>query len=198
MLVPGFERQTWQCSACFEVEERFVFIREKAAPAETPLQPVQSDPNAKVPKGSDNEERSIIPDAKEQASSGDSPAVSDGGPVPLTDAETASERGATSSPAGQAFRETLNLPPASEEMEAEPVKVDVAKSMQGDVQKRAATPSTSEETKAHTLYSESPLVPVDTPPAIAPEEPHAPASAWGRAVAKLRSWQTEKGGRRQQ
>jgi len=75
---------------------------------------------------------------------------------------------------------------------AAPAKVDVAKSTQAHVEERAATRSTSEQASTHTLASAS----VDAPPATAPEEPHAPESAWARAVAKLRSWQTEKGGRR--
>jgi hypothetical protein len=38
-LVSGHEHQTWHCSACNEVERRFVFIREKTSPEKVPAQP---------------------------------------------------------------------------------------------------------------------------------------------------------------
>jgi hypothetical protein len=38
-LVAGYEHQTWQCSACNEVERRFVFTREKTPAEKVPVQP---------------------------------------------------------------------------------------------------------------------------------------------------------------
>ncbi|SRR5713101_1514120 len=39
MLVSGYEHQTWQCSACNEVERRFVFTREKTPAEKVPVEP---------------------------------------------------------------------------------------------------------------------------------------------------------------
>jgi len=118
MLVPGYQHQTWQCSACLEVEHRFAFTREKTVPEEVPIQPTHPEP----------------PQANTPAST------------------------------------------------------------QTDVEERGATTSNSEQA-AHPLQSAPALAPVEPQPATASDEPYVPASAWGRAVAKLRSWQTEKGGR---
>ena len=42
MFVPGYEHQTWQCSACSTVEQRLTFTREKTPTPTAQVKPIQS------------------------------------------------------------------------------------------------------------------------------------------------------------
>jgi hypothetical protein len=42
-MVAGFERQSWQCSICLDVEHRFMFAREKPVAEQTLVHPTPAD-----------------------------------------------------------------------------------------------------------------------------------------------------------
>jgi hypothetical protein len=88
MGVPGYERQSWQCSTCLEVEYRFVFTREKTVPDEVSVQPTHPEQHeADLPTST--QERGAAPSNSEQGSMQTlhSPLAPDHLPAQLTHAE---------------------------------------------------------------------------------------------------------------
>jgi hypothetical protein len=160
MPVPGFEHQTWQCSACLDHEHRLVFTRKKTVLREVLVDRAQPEP----------------PEAD----------------IPTSTQTDVEERGATTSTSEQVPRQAYSPSTLEEEAPVQHTGTEPANDVaNAHVQERGVTPMNSEQATS----------PVQSVPAIEPQQTTAPrerqghASAWARAVAKLRSWQTEKGGR---
>jgi hypothetical protein len=49
-FVPGYEHQTWQCSACSTVEQRMTFTREGTPTPTVPVEPAHPKPPAAMPQ----------------------------------------------------------------------------------------------------------------------------------------------------
>ena len=89
------------------------------------------------------------------------------------------------------------LPSASQDLPVqlaatETAKGDIAKGTQTDPEEQGATPSNSEQATQPVQPTPN-SAPLESQQGKAPDEGQVPASAWARAVAKLRNWQTEKG-----
>ena len=97
-MVRGFERQSWQCSKCFDVEHRFVFTREKRIVEQSPLQPTDADARERALPSSmqtDVEEPSATPSNSDQGST-QIQLVPDDPHVQFSDGEPAKSEYATS------------------------------------------------------------------------------------------------------
>jgi hypothetical protein len=190
MLVRGYEHQDWQCSVCSEVEHRFVFTREKTEPQAAHLKLKANIPTSKqtdvaeastqtgdLPPG----EVLVLPTQPEPPDTND---------PTQTDVEA---RGAITSTSKQDSA-VRSLSAAVQRVGIEPVKTDIAASTQTHPEEHGATPSNSEQAIRPVQPTPNSAA-VEFQQAIVPAERRVPASAWARAVTKLRNWQTEKGSR---
>jgi hypothetical protein len=101
-MVRGFERQSWQCSKCLDVEHRFVFTREKMVAEKPPVQPTGADQRERdLPSSMQNDvqEPGATPNNSEQVLA-QIPLVPDDPPVQFSDSEPAETEHATSMQTG--------------------------------------------------------------------------------------------------
>ena len=194
ILVPGYEHQDWQCSICLDIEHRFVFTRRKRVPqptaellkANAPTTKQTDVAQASTESGELPRAEVLVHPTQPEPREANNPMRAQ------TDVE---ERGATrsTSPQGSA----VCLPSASQDLPVqlaatETAKGDIAKGTQTDPEEHGATPSNSEQATQPVQPTPN-SAPLESQQGTAPDERRVPASAWARAVAKLRNWQTEKG-----
>jgi hypothetical protein len=160
-MVAGFERQSWQCSICLDVEHRFMFAREKTVAEQTLVQPTLADQRE--------------------------------GDLPSSMQTDDQESGATPSNSGQGL---MQIPLVPDDLPiqlayTEPAKTEHATSMPTGLEKHAL--SNSRQRSTDTLQSGPASVPTEPVTETERQGPRVHASAWVRAVAKLRSWQSVHG-----
>jgi hypothetical protein len=101
-MVAGFERQSWQCSICLDVEHRFMFAREKTVAEQTLVQhtPVdQREGDLPASMQTDDQEPGATPNNSEQGLT-QIPLVPDDLPVQRAYTEPAKAEHATSTHTG--------------------------------------------------------------------------------------------------
>jgi hypothetical protein len=101
-MVTGFERQSWQCSICLDVEHRFMFAREKTVAEQTLVQhtPVdQREGDLPASMQTDDQEPGATPNNSEQGLT-QIPLVPDDLPVQRAYTEPAKAEHATSTHTG--------------------------------------------------------------------------------------------------